>query len=386
MKQLVAALAMTAFLFSCSTEPGKGKFTLDGELKGVTDGEKMILEELFFSDKAPEVLDTGMVKDGKFTVSAIAKEEGLYRVRNEKGDNSYLFINDGENIVFKAEPGRNELAGHSFSGSSNSSLRSIMQETDSVGKLMANKGQLINTLVKSGVAGNDSVLMVLNNEYKALNENFTGYCFAFADSAKSPLVSLFAATMAPVDITLIDATLTKLTRRFPKHKGIGTAAAYIKGRITGQTGVQPAPAPSQVTVSVGSPAPDITMNDVDDKPFSLSSLKGKYVLVDFWASWCGPCRDENPNIVAAYNQYKDKNFTVLGVSLDKNKTAWINAIKEDKLNWQHISDLKYWSSAAVDLYGFDGIPYNVLVDPQGTIIATNLRGNALQNKLAELLK
>ena len=90
--------------------------------------------------------------------------------------------------------------------------------------------------------------------------------------------------------------------------------------------------------------------------------------------------------MAAYNQYKDKNFTVLGVSLDKNKTAWINAIKEDKLNWQHISDLKYWSSAAVDLYGFDGIPYNVLVDPQGMIIAANLRGNALQNKLAELLK
>ena len=109
-------------------------------------------------------------------------------------------------------------------------------------------------------------------------------------------------------------------------------------------------------------------------------------MIDFWASWCGPCRGENPNVVAAYNQFKDKNFTVLGVSLDKNKQAWLDAIKEDKLTWQHISDLKYWSSAAAPLYGFDGIPYNVLIDPQGKIIATNLRESALQNKLAEVLK
>jgi thiol-disulfide isomerase/thioredoxin len=128
------------------------------------------------------------------------------------------------------------------------------------------------------------------------------------------------------------------------------------------------------------------MNDISGKPFSLSQLRGKYVLVDFWASWCGPCRGENPNVVAAYNQYKDKNFTVLGVSLDDDKTGWMNAIAEDKLEWIQISDLKKWRSSVVTSYGFDGIPYNVLVDPQGKIIANNLRGPALQNKLAEVLK
>jgi len=136
----------------------------------------------------------------------------------------------------------------------------------------------------------------------------------------------------------------------------------------------------------GSQAVDFTQNDTANKPVSLSSFKGKYVLVDFWASWCGPCRKENPAVVAAFNTYKDKNFTILGVSLDQNRDKWLEAIKVDNLTWTHVSDLKFWSNEVAQLYKIQGIPANMLIDPNGKIIARNLRGEDLMQKLQQVLK
>jgi peroxiredoxin len=137
---------------------------------------------------------------------------------------------------------------------------------------------------------------------------------------------------------------------------------------------------------IGSALPDFTQNDVNGKPFTLSSLKGKYVLVDFWASWCGPCRAENPNIVKAFNKFKSKKFTVLGVSLDQDKPKWLEAIKKDGLAWSHVSDLKYWNNAVAAQFGIQSIPASFLIDPAGKIIARDLRGADLDKFLETTLK
>jgi peroxiredoxin len=206
------------------------------------------------------------------------------------------------------------------------------------------------------------------------------------DNRLSPYVTYTLISLPLISAKAKD-TLMQLLPASVKADRLGKAIMHIPVTLDSLAKVAAAKKMAEAgKIPVGSKAPDFTQHTPQGQAVSLSSFKGKYVLVDFWASWCVPCRNENPNVVKVYNQYKDKGFTVLGVSLDaeSSKAAWLKAIASDGLTWTQISDLKGWKSEAAALYGVSSIPQNFLIDPNGVVIGKNLRGDDLQKKLASI--
>ena len=374
MKKLFTIVFCTATLFACNNENQKGKFTVSGELKNAPD-QKVYLEELYFSEKDPVILDTIEIKNGKFTISALAPEQGLYRLRFEKTEAPFIFINDNPSIKVTADYNKLSLETIVFNSSANQLLRNFITSINTRRKSLEEKTAALQQYPSP--VETDSLYNVLKKEVSSQESAYKNYIIQYLDTTSNAVMAMFSLGYTrDIEPDKLEKTITGLTRRFPNTPAIVAIVAQYNQMI----------AQYKAKPSDGKLAPDINMADTSGKPFALSMLRGKYVLVDFWASWCGPCRGENPNVVKAYNKFKNKNFTVLGVSLDKDKASWVKAINDDNLNWYHISDLKYWSSAAVALYGFDGIPYNVLVNTEGQIIGSNLRGEDLEKKLAEVIK
>jgi peroxiredoxin len=344
-----------------------------------TGANKIYLAELPFGSQERTVVDTATLDaKGHFELSTPAKGEGVYQLFVENGP-GIMLINDVDKLEFTGDA--NHLSQYTIKGgTANADLKNLYANflvadstfqtrravTDSLYQNKASDSLFAASRQQTDVAF-QQVQTVLNN-FISKESNATAVYFA---------LGIAKAYNEPEQW---DALLQTSLKKFPNHPGI----ALLK-----------LPAPSEGGNDdyanegkewLNKPVPQISLPDTSGKIISVNSFKGKWLLMDFWASWCGPCRQENPNVVAAYKQFKSKNFSILGVSLDKEKGPWLKAIQKDGLTWNHVSDLKYWDSQAVKTYNLSAIPFNMLVDPDGKVVAVNLTGEKLQATLGQYVK
>lgn len=342
--------------------------------------KKVMLEEMpFGGEQSPALLDSSTIKNasGTFTLKGSGVQENIYQLSIENGP-LVLIANDADEITIDLDFAKHEDYYTVSNSTASKQLKDFIQAYSKKSFTINQVFAEIDSLKKSGAS--DSALIVATQKKNVEIESLNTFINNSLTGSTHPAVSLFILGLSSRSFQKeeFEKALNETAKKFPEHKQIAQLkTSYDMQQSQGQ---------QQATSWTGKDAPALSLPDADGKPVSIADFKGKYLLVDFWASWCGPCRAENPNVVAVYNKFKGKNFAILGVSLDKEKDAWQKAIVSDKLTWTHVSDLKFWSSNAVSVFKFEGIPYNVLIDPQGKIIAEGLRGQQLEEKLAEVLR
>jgi peroxiredoxin len=366
MKKLLLFLTGVAVLAACSNQPeDKTLMTLNGTIDGDYNNMVYLYKR---ADGEWVKLDSAKAENNGFVLTAHLAYPEMYYVGIDDDNKFAGFFAEPSEITFKTTV--DDFRNAEITGST------AQVEYDAYNEKM----QLFNDMYselneqykEAKEAGDEQKMSELDAEYESVDAQMKQFILDNALSNNKSVVAAYAVSRNSYYFDEKD--LEPVVENFDPSIQESTYVKSLADRVA-----------VLKSVAIGQPAVDFTMDNMEGEPVALSSLYGKYLLVDFWASWCGPCRRENPNVVAAYQEYKDKGFDILGVSFDRSKDKWIEAVEVDNLTWHHVSDLKYWGNEAGKLYGINSIPSNILLDPDGTIIAKNLRGEELHHKLEELL-
>jgi peroxiredoxin len=378
MKKSIFLLLTMLYFFSC-TSAHKG-CEISGTLKNISSDTPVYLANL--GAAAISYLDTAKLdKDGNFKMTKELKQKSLYALQVGKSRLIYLILDSSPaTINITADTNDYSKFSYKITGSpASEQLRSFMNGMrDRFSSMMAMQKQLMDT----SKSVTDTMRKDIQAKIMAASMDGRNYLTKYLDTTKNNVLAIFAAFnfLNPQnDLDLI----TKISARMKDD-----SSAFVKNfvaQIAQMTSQQPTE--PKAAFAVGQQVPDISLPDPEGKVRNLSDLRGKYVLLDFWASWCGPCRKENPNVVEAYNKWKDKGFTIYSVSLDDTKSKWTDAIQQDKLSWpDHVSELKGWQSQICQLYQVSYIPQNYLLDKDGKVLAFMLRGDSLEQALEQYIK
>ena len=374
MQKILISLSVILLLSFCDGNKKNSSFQLKGTLSD-SKAETLYLEKL---GSAKQVIIDSVILDenGNFEFTNYTPKIGFYRIKTNDKNFAMLVLDSADKVTitgsvkdlgntFKVEGSPETTIFIEYNNLSksrdikldslNKAFQLLMETNKMDSKRMDSLSAIFETPYNS-IINQSNILMV-----DKISKNTNMYSSIMAIQALDPdkYSDLYKS---------LDAGLSK---KFPNDKNVIMFHEVVERMLS---------------TNIGQFAPEISLASPDGKEIALSSLKGKLVLIDFWASWCGPCRKEMPNVVKIYSKFKNKGFEIYGVSLDQDKEKWMEAITKDGINWPQVSDLKYWDNVAAKIYNVQGIPYTVLIDKDGKIIAKNLRGQELEKKIAEVLK
>jgi peroxiredoxin len=355
-----------SIIYSCQTASQTG-VTLKGEVENpIADG--LVTLQTIVNGNLKNIDSTKVDADGNFTFNMAIDSPNFYRVNIFNRQIVNLILH-GESTDIKLTATGETTGDYNVEGSV---YTDYIHRVDSLAKFRSEEIDRINQqALEVRRSGDQQAFEQLRKDFNRLNEAYFVEIKNIIRSSLPSIAALYALNYLDVEqeLSFADSVVNVVAEEYPNHD----FTKQLSKRVS-----------SLKKVAIGVEAPEISLPNPDGNIVTLSSLRGKYVLIDFWAAWCRPCREENPNVVRLYNKYKGENFEILGVSLDRKKEDWIRAIEKDGLTWKHVSDLKYFNSEAAQEYQVNAIPATFLIDPEGNILDKNLRGPSLESKLKEL--